>query len=141
MNFNSLPIRESEAQFSYLQISMHISRQASYILLGLGLVLGITACFLPWSGNEIATLSGFNGTLGNPGVWVLVLIGLRAGLHFLNFPLAKRVAMLMSVLLLTLALNHLKTAFRLEMASPQIGLYLLLLAAGILGMLGFLKTR
>lgn len=110
---------------------MLISRQASHILLGLGLALGITACFLPWSGNEIASLSGFNGSIGNPGILVLVLIGAIGILHFISAKVAQKANLFVSVLLVLLILNHLKTAFRMEMASPKIGLFLLLMA-GIL---------
>ena len=120
---------------------MYISRQASHILIGLGTLLGFIACFLPWSGNEIATLSGFNGEMGNPGIWIIVLIALRGVLHFLAFDLAKRIQIVVSVFLLLVVLNHLKTAFRLEMASPQLGLFLLLLSSVVLLLLALTRVR
>lgn len=111
---------------------MLISRQASHILLGLGLVLGIVACFLPWSGNEIANLSGFNGSMGNPGILVLVFVGIIGILHFIPFKAAQKGNVFVSIMLVGLILNHLKTAFRMEMASPKVGLFLLLLAGVVL---------
>ena len=105
---------------------MTISRQAALILLILGIVLGVVACFLPWRGNELASLSGFNGSMGNPGIWVLILLGLRGALHFLSFKIAQQGKMVVSVLLVLFVLFQLKTAIRLEMAGPQIGIFLLL---------------
>ena len=118
---------------------MTISRQAALILLVLGIVLGMVACFLPWRGNELASLSGFNGNMGNPGIWVIVLLALRGALHFLSFKFAQQGKGVVSVLLLLYALFQLKTAIRLEMAGPAIGVFLLLLSSLLL--LGLVLIR
>ncbi len=120
---------------------MLISRQAINILLGLGLVLGIVACFLPWRGNDITTLSGFNGEMGNPGIWAIVLLGLRGIIHFLPFKRTRQAGILASLGLLFFTLNQIKIGIRLENAGPQMGIFLLLIAAMILLFLYWTKKK
>jgi|GEM_PF-6765661 len=111
---------------------LFISRNRAHLLLALAALVTGIACFLPWRGNEIATLSGFNGDLGNPGTLVMVLLGFRVLAHFIPFKWGRRGALLLSLVLIGLGLNQLKTGIRLEMAGPQIGIFLLL--AGSIGL-------
>lgn len=106
-----------------------ISRTRSHLFLALAALLTGVACFLPWRGNDIANLSGFNGALGNPGTWVLLLLALRVLAHFIPFKWGRQGAVLISLVLVGIGLNHLKIGLRLEMAGPQIGIFLLLVGS------------